>query len=167
MGANRGLSTHIARFSDMRDEEIFELLSRRAAVPYPGTWPTAPFENRHLGDQVYALVAIDPGLSAIGVDRELGELWLLPEDDESSLINSGIAAFVTCSQVYATAVEEAARLEAEGFSDDDSDEDDSDPGDEFTDALIAQFATIDEPSTADENAFWPIAAEELGYSLPA
>jgi len=44
---------------------------------------------------------------------------------------------------------------------------DSDPGDGFTDALITRFVAIDQPSTADENALWPIAAEDLGYTLPA
>ncbi|MFD0555835.1 SUKH-4 family immunity protein [Stackebrandtia endophytica] len=165
----------------MRDEEIFEQLSQHSAVPYPGTWLAAPFEDRHVGDRVFAVVATDPGLSTIGVDRASGEPWLLPENDEPSLINSSLEALVACSQVYARAAEEAARREAAGFSDDDDDagvdddaaedpeedgEDDFDAGDEFTDTLIARFATIDEPAVSDENAFWPVAAEELGYTLP-
>ncbi|MFD0526776.1 hypothetical protein ACFQ1I_05085 [Kitasatospora arboriphila] len=37
--------------------------------------------------------------------------------------------------------------------------------DALTDALLAKFAALDPAAVADENSFWHIAAEELGYGI--
>jgi hypothetical protein len=148
----------------VNDSELVEAMERRASVPYPGSWHAPPFPERTIGGQVFALVAVDPGLSAIGVNLADGSVWLLPEDDEPGLVNASVDAFVACSALYSEAAAEAAEFEADG-SDLDSDDDEGDRGDAFTDALISRFEAVDE-AVADENALWPVAAEELGYSIP-
>lgn len=139
----------------MDDTRITEALVGRARVPYPGGWLPAPFAERTVGGRTYAVVADDPGLSALAVDRATGQLWLLAEDDEAELVNSSLQALVACSRAYAEAVLDAAHL----------DDEDEDAGDELTDALLARLAALDEAATDDENAFWSVAAEELGYGI--
>jgi hypothetical protein len=144
------------------DQQIARDLAGRAEVPYPGEWHEAPFRDHRLGARLFAVVASDPGLSDIGVDRADGSVWLLPSGDEPGRLNMSVAAFVTCSKVYAEAAAEAAQIEAEGPGDDE----DEDRGDAFTDAVIERLASVDPVAVEDENGFWSVAAEELGYSLP-
>ncbi|MFE0686876.1 hypothetical protein ACFV0Z_01945 [Streptomyces xiamenensis] len=35
----------------------------------------------------------------------------------------------------------------------------------LTDALLERFAALDAEAVADENSFWCVAAEELGYGM--
>jgi hypothetical protein len=150
----------------MDDETLADALARRSPVPYPGRWLSPPFQERIVGDRILALVAVDDGLSAIGVSRSDGAVWLLPDDGEPGLVNTTIDALVACSVAYAEAAAEAARLAAEGFSDGDPDEAE-DRGDELTDAVLDRFARIDPAGVADENSLWSVAAEELGYTIPS
>ena len=90
-------------------------------------------------------------------------MWLLPSGDEPGQLNSSVAAYVACSNVYAEAAAEAARFEAEELGDEDDDED---RGDAFTEAVIERLAAVDPVAVEDENGFWSVVAEELGYSLP-
>jgi hypothetical protein len=85
----------------MTDQDIARDLAGRAGTPYPGRWYEPPFRELRAGGGVYAVVASDPGLSAIGVDRAAGGVWLLPEGGEPVLVNTGAAAFTACSKVYA------------------------------------------------------------------
>jgi hypothetical protein len=146
----------------VNDSELVKALERRASVPYPGSWQAPPLSEKSIGDQVFALVAVDPGLSAIGVDRADRSVWLLPEQDEPGLINSSIDAFVTCTALYKEAVAEAAAIEADSGDEDDED----DRGDAFTDDLLSRFEAVDQAAVAEEHSFWSVAAEELGYTLP-
>ncbi|MEU6249051.1 SUKH-4 family immunity protein [Glycomyces sp. NPDC047010] len=130
-------------------------------LPYPGQWQDAPLPQSRVGGRDFDLLAVDPGLSAVGVDRADGSVWLLPEGGEPSPVNASREAFDACAAIYKEAAAEAERLAANGFSDDEED-----PGDAFTDALLERFAAVDETAVADENGFWSVAAEELGYALP-
>ncbi|WP_335988048.1 SUKH-4 family immunity protein [Glycomyces sp. MUSA5-2] len=131
------------------------------ALPYPGAVQAEPLPQSRVGDRDFDLLAVDPGLSAIGIDRADGTVWLLPDGGDPSPVNAGRAEFDACAAIYAEAAAEAERLAAEGFSDDE------DPGDAFTDALLERFEAVDPVAVADENGFWSTAAEELGYALPA
>ncbi|GAA1693839.1 hypothetical protein GCM10009830_47050 [Glycomyces endophyticus] len=144
----------------MTDQQIARDLADRADTPYPGEWQEPPFREHRAGDRVYALVASDPGLSDIGVDRAGGGVWLLPEGDAPALVNTSAAAFTACSKVYAESAAEVERVEAE-----DPDEDE-DRGDAFTEMVLERLAAIDPAAVEDENGFWPVAAEELGYAMP-
>ncbi|GAA2319960.1 hypothetical protein GCM10009853_092580 [Glycomyces scopariae] len=144
----------------LTDRDIARALADRADTPYPGEWQEPPYREHRAGGRVYALVAADPGLSDIGVDREGGGVWLLPAGDEPTLVNSSAAAFTACSKVYAEAAAEVERAEAE-----DPDEDE-DRGDAFTEAVLERLAAVDAAAVDDENAFWSVAAEELGYAMP-
>lgn len=144
------------------DQQIARDLADRAELPYPGEWQEAPFRDHRLGARVFAVVASDPGLSDIGVDRADGSVWLLASGDEPGRLNLSVAAFVACSKVYAEAAAEAAGLEAQELGDDE----DEDRGDAFTEAVVERLAAVDPVAVEDENGFWSVAAEELGYSLP-
>lgn len=134
------------------------------ALPYPGAVQAEPLPQASVGDRDFDLLAVDPGLSAIGIDRADGTVWLLPDGGDLSPVNASRAQFDACAAIYAEAAAEAERFAAAGFSDDDDEED---PGDAFTDALLERFEAVDPVAVADENGFWSTAAEELGYALPA
>ncbi|TCO55580.1 hypothetical protein EV192_1071, partial [Actinocrispum wychmicini] len=56
----------------------------------------------------YALVAVDPGLSALALRRDDGSLWCLPEGGVPHLVNSSVEAFVAFNRAYEEAAAEAA-----------------------------------------------------------
>jgi SUKH-4 immunity protein of toxin-antitoxin system len=144
------------------DAQLFARLAERGPVPYPGNWLDAPFPDTRVGNRTYAVIARDDGLSSIAVDRADGRVWLLSEDgEETGLVNSTVEALIACSLAYGRASDEVEEMEPEDQDDDMS------AGDDFTDALVAEFRRIDTSAVAGENAFWSIAAEELGYALPS
>ncbi|MDT0269995.1 SUKH-4 family immunity protein [Streptomyces sp. DSM 44915] len=225
----------------MNDVELAALLAGGAGAPYPGTWQRAPFAERAVDGVRYALVALDPGLGALGLRRDDGALWSLPENGIPALVNSSAEAFAACARHYREAAvrvdayEPPADDQAEDQADDpaeaqngaltkgptgrpnnfpdsgpailpvnhsafgpasgaspptdtgtghgaehkrdhtteqEADDDDADEAgelaaDALTDELLARFEEIDPAAVADENSFWSIAAEELGYALPA
>jgi hypothetical protein len=146
----------------MDDAALVALFAGSAGCPYPGEWQAAPLSERSIGGVPHAIVALDPGISALGVRRDDGSLWILPDDDEPDLVNSSVEAFVAFTHEYAK-----ADAEAEAYEPDDSDDADASEqaADRFTDALLARFREIDTAAVTHENSFWSIAAEELGYGL--
>jgi hypothetical protein len=149
------------------DAEIDARLAERGPVPYPGIWHAPPFTDRTVHDVRYAVVAFDLGLSALGVRRDDGTLWIVPADGEPDQVNSSLDAFVACTRAY-----EQSRAEADAYEgpDDDSDEADDlaeQAADALTDALLERLAEIDAVAVAEENSFWSVAAEELGYGMSA
>ncbi|WP_259454092.1 SUKH-4 family immunity protein [Streptomyces ginkgonis] len=147
----------------MDDAETAGALARCTPCPYPGRWQEAPFAERTVDGVRYAVVALDPGLSALGVRRTDGAVWGLPEDGAPHLVNSSVAAFVACSRAHAEA---AAGYDGYDGAGDDGDEDAAErAADALTEALLERFAALDAPAVADENAFWCVAAEELGYGM--
>ncbi|MGW5658594.1 hypothetical protein ACWEWG_00575 [Streptomyces sp. NPDC003758] len=78
----------------MNDAELVSPLAGCARFPYPGVWQDSPFAERAVDGALYALVAVDPGLSVLAVRRDDGSLWCLPEDGVPRLVNSGVEAFV-------------------------------------------------------------------------
>ncbi|WP_405730585.1 SUKH-4 family immunity protein [Streptomyces sp. NBC_01537] len=114
-------------------------------VPYPGTWAGPPYRLR-AGRPV---IADDPGVTAIVVDRDSGTVLLLDEDGES-VLNSSPAMLVECARRYTAAVPapdaDDDRWEAIGRD------------------LPARIRVID-PAAADGESFWAVAAEEVGYGM--
>ncbi|MER6363984.1 SUKH-4 family immunity protein [Kitasatospora sp. NPDC001527] len=152
----------------MDDAELASLLAGRAGCPYPGTWQDAPFEDRAVDGVRYALVAVDPGLTALGVRRDDGSLWYLADGGGHGLLNSGVAAFVAFTRAYAAAAAEAAAYDGPGDDlDDDASEAAEAAADALTDRLLERFGELDAAAVADENGFWHVAAEELGYGMSA
>ncbi|MEU9318374.1 SUKH-4 family immunity protein [Streptomyces sp. NPDC048295] len=149
----------------MDDAELASLLAGCSGSPYPGAWQDTPFAERTVEGERYVLVALDPGLSALGVRRADGSLWGLPEDHTPHLVNSSAAAFAACSRAY-----EEAAAEADAYTGPDNDsaaaEDlAEEAADALTDALVERFEAIDAAAVTDENSFWCVAAEELGYGM--
>ncbi|WP_123560547.1 SUKH-4 family immunity protein [Kitasatospora cineracea] len=141
-------------------------LACAGVLPYPGEWRRAPYEEREVDGARYHLVAVDPGVSAIGVRVDGGPVMVLPEEEgEPGLLNSGPGQLLAFLELYREAAAEAERYEAD-------EEPDESPAaaEEPADALLARFAAVDpaavDPAAvADENAYWCIAAEELGYGM--
>ncbi|MFE6667464.1 SUKH-4 family immunity protein [Streptomyces sp. NPDC057697] len=151
----------------MNDAEAASLLAGCARFPYPGKWQDSPFAERTVGGVRYALVAVDPGLSALALRRDDGSLWYLAEDGAPQLVNSGIDAFVAFNRAYEEAAAEAADYEGpgDGLDDDEAVDLAEQAADALTEALLERFGAVDAEAVADENSYWHIAAEELGYGM--
>ncbi|WP_062642090.1 SUKH-4 family immunity protein [Streptomyces maremycinicus] len=151
----------------MNDAELASLLVGCARCPYDGEWQELPFTERAVDGARYALVAVDPGLSALGVRRDDGSLWHLPEGSAPRLVNSSVEAFVAFNRAFEDAAGEADAYE--GVSDDLSDDEIVDAAeraaDALTEGLLKRFRAVDAAAVADENSFWHIGAEELGYGM--
>ncbi|WP_228022717.1 SUKH-4 family immunity protein [Streptomyces acidicola] len=115
------------------------------------------------------MVADDPGLSALGVRREDGSLWCLPEDGVPHLVNSSVEAFVAFNRAYEEAAAEAAAYEGPGDGLGGAEAVDlaEQAADALTEALLERFGALDAEAVADENSFWHIGAEEMGYGMSA
>ncbi|MEW1912558.1 SUKH-4 family immunity protein [Kitasatospora sp. NPDC085895] len=151
----------------MNDAEVASLLGGCVRFPYPGTWQRSPFAERMIGNGRYAMVAVDPRVSALALRRDDGSLWCLPDDGAPQLVNSSIEAFIAFNRAYEEAAVEAAAYEGPG---DGLDEDEAvdlaeQAADALTEALLERFEMLDAEVIADENSFWHIAAEELGYGM--
>lgn len=122
-------------------------------VPYPGEWARAPYAS--LGGR--AVIAADPGLSSIVIERVSGAVVLVESGGES-LVNRSVEAFVACARGY------TAALNAQVVESDD------DGADEAWAAvgvrLIGEIRGID-PDAAAGEGFWSVAAEEVGYGMLA
>jgi hypothetical protein len=149
----------------MDDTEMATALAGCAGCPYPGTWQGSPFAERTVGGVRYGVVALDPGLSALGVRRADGSLWGLPEEGVPHLVNSGVAAFVAFTRAYEEAAAEADAYEGPDEGGEEGEELAERAADALTDALLERFAALDAAAVADENSFWCVAAEELGYGM--
>ncbi|MFF2012955.1 SUKH-4 family immunity protein [Streptomyces sp. NPDC058195] len=146
----------------MDDMTLASLLAGCTGSPYPGGWQDAPFVERMVDGVPYALVALDPGLSALGVRRPDGSLWGLPEDGTPHLVNSTTAAFIAFTRAYAEVSAEVDACEGPAQESEDAAEE---AADALSEALVARFKGIDAAAVADENSFWCVAAEELGYAM--
>ncbi|MFF3393495.1 SUKH-4 family immunity protein [Streptomyces sp. NPDC002669] len=151
----------------MDDTELASLLAGCTRFPHPGAWQEPPFVERAADGARYALVAIDPGAGALGLRRDDGSLWSLPEGADAHLVNSGVAAFVAFNRAYEEAADEAAAYEGPGeeVDDDKAVELAEEAADALADALLERFEELDADAVADENSFWCVAAEELGYGM--
>ncbi|MDQ1005577.1 hypothetical protein QFZ82_000061 [Streptomyces sp. V4I23] len=78
-------------------------------------------------------------------------------------MNSSVKAFVAFSRAY----EEAAAYEGpgDGLSEDETVDLAELAADALTEALLERFEMIDAEAVADENSFWHVGAEELGYGM--
>ncbi|MFF2540856.1 SUKH-4 family immunity protein [Streptomyces cyaneofuscatus] len=147
----------------MNDAEVALLLAGCARCPYPGVWQDSPFRERVVDGARYAAVAVDPGLSVLVLRRDDGSLWGLPEGGVPHLVNSSVEAFVAFNRAY-----EEAAAEAEAYEGPDEDEDEDlamQAADALTEALLERFEMLDAEAVVDENSFWHVAAEELGYGM--
>ncbi|QKW18795.1 SUKH-4 family immunity protein [Kitasatospora sp. NA04385] len=146
----------------MDDTELDALtLACAGVLPYPGRWQEAPYEEREVDGERYCLIAVDAGVSAIGVRADGGPVVVLPEEEgEPGLLNSGPGQLLAFLELYRAAAAEAERYEA-GEELDEA----LAAAEALTDALLARFAAVDPAAVADENAYWCIAAEELGYAM--
>ncbi|MFJ3660007.1 SUKH-4 family immunity protein [Streptomyces sp. NPDC090119] len=151
----------------MNDAEVAALLAGCARCPYPGVWLDSPLAERTVEGVRYALVAVDPGLSALALRRADGSLWCVPEGGAPQLVNSSVEAFVAFNRAYEEAAGEAAAYEGpgDGLSEDETVDLAERAADALTEALLERFGMLDAEAVADENSFWRIGAEELGYGM--
>ncbi|MYT89724.1 hypothetical protein GTY40_01440 [Streptomyces sp. SID8359] len=151
----------------MNDAEVASLLAECTRCPYPGVWQSSPFAERTVDGTRYALVAVDPGVSALALRPDDGSLWCLPEGDAPQLVNTSVEAFLAFNRAYEEAAAEAASYEGpgDGPSEDEAVDLAEQAADALTEALLERFGALDAEAVADENSFWHIGAEELGYGM--
>ncbi|WIY01956.1 SUKH-4 family immunity protein [Amycolatopsis mongoliensis] len=111
------------------------------------TYPERSHDGRTL-----VVLADDPGVEALVVDRATGEVLVL--DGSVTLVNRSLSQFAESAAVYVAARRRAKYLE----------EDDEALEANGEEALRSTRA-IDADAVADENRFWAVATEELGYGM--
>jgi hypothetical protein len=141
----------------IQDDRIATLLAplRAATVssPFPGDWLSPPYAGTS-----DAVVADDPGIARLLVDRTLGTVTYENADDRQ-LVNNSVDQFVECAHAYTDALRTAGRI--------DQGEDDADDELERLErALRRRLAAID-PATRQPESFWATGAEEIGSGLLA
>ena len=145
----------------LTDDDIDTALSdvlplEESLEDYPGTWQTAPYADRDgqavlgLGDHSWDIL----------LDRGTGRVQGVPEDADAFLLNTGLERFVRCVQAAVAARQETKRHVAEdGSTDAEADEEIAEIGHR----LAARLTEIDPDAVADDDMFWSVLAEELGY----
>jgi hypothetical protein len=155
----------------LSDDDIVTALSDvlpldESLEAYPGTWQEPPYADRDgravlgLGDHSWDVL----------LDRGTSRLEGVPDGADAFLLNTSLERFVRCVQAAVAAFEEAGRLEAESASEeaDDLAEDDEETVDELEEIgerLASRLREIDPDAMVDDNSFWSVLAEELGYGL--
>jgi SUKH-4 immunity protein len=136
----------------LTDDAIANVLAPVVAgelvVPYPGAWARPPYESR-AGRPV---IAHDPGLSAIVVDRDRDTVILMDTNGEA-VLNASLAVFVECARRYTAAIH--------------TPDADDDSWETIGRELLAQIRAIDPDAADGEDRFWAVAAEEVGYGIHA
>ena len=130
---------------------LADVLDGDLALPYPGVWGIGPNGNGR------TRIAVDDGLSTIVVDRADGTVLLIGADGDESLINSSPDALAEFAVRYDVALRPASIPE-------DADEAD-DYWEEVGEALLERFRGIDPVAVEDQESFWSVAAEEVGYGM--
>ena len=155
----------------LSDDDIVTALSDvlpldESLEAYPGTWQEPPYADRDGG----AVLGLGDHSWDVVIDRATSRLEGVPDGADTFLLNTSLERFVRCVQAAVAAFEEADRLEAEAEADgaDDLVEDDEETVDELEEIgerLERRLREIDPDAMADENGFWAVLAEELGYGL--
>jgi hypothetical protein len=135
------------------DTDLLEpVISGELTVPYAGEWLSEPYESK----TGRTLIAEDPGISSIVVDDTSGEVVLVGPDGDS-IINGSLATLVACARLYTVAINTEV------------DDDDPDGADERWEEVGAQLEAAiraaDPVAAGDEESFWAVAAEEVGYGM--
>lgn len=134
----------------LTDAEIVASLTASArAVPYPGEWLEPPFDGER-----QALVARDGGLSELRVDRESGRVFGIElASGAAQTIAPSPAALAVLGDAYADAVARSAGASEHELR-------------VVEGALLAAVRVV-AAELAEPEAFWSIAAEELGDGITA
>ena len=140
----------------MDDHELVDELTSLPAVPYlEGDLRSAPFEDRVVAGRMTAVILEDPGIYALLVDRETGEVVISDPDGVLHPVNSSLRQFVACARAFEHACREADTL----------DDDSRRRLEALGDSTLLTFAKIDPSAVTGENQLWSVRAEELGYGL--
>lgn len=122
-------------------------------MPFEGTWTKAPYPERSHDGRTFAVLVDDPEIEALVVDRATGEVFVL--DGSVGLVNRSLSRFAESAAAYA-----AARKRAKSI-----DEDDDEALEANGEQALKAIRAIDADAVADENQFWAVATEELGYGM--
>ncbi|WP_329045675.1 SUKH-4 family immunity protein [Amycolatopsis sp. NBC_01488] len=139
----------------LTDQQIDEALRAvpRKKVPFEGAWTKAPYPERSHDGRIFAVLVDDPEVEALVVDRATGEVLVL--DGSVALVNRSLGQFAKSATAYV-----AARKRAKSI-----DEDDDEALEANGEEALMAIRAIDADAVADENQFWAVAAEELGYGI--
>jgi SUKH-4 immunity protein len=140
------------------DQQIDAALSAVAKkkVPFEGEWNSAPYPEHQMKGRTFAVLVDDPGVEALGVDRRTGEVvFWQDKGEEPVLVNRSLAQFAECAAVYVAAGKRAGAI----------DELDADALEANGEQALAAIRALDAEAVADEEQFWSVATEELGYGM--
>ncbi|MFD1045376.1 SUKH-4 family immunity protein [Kibdelosporangium lantanae] len=139
----------------LTDQQIDDALRAvaRKKVPFEGRWTRAPYPERSHDGRTFAVLADDPEIESLVVDRATSEVLVL--DSSLALVNRSLSQFAASAAAYAAAHKRAKSI----------DEDDDKALEANGEQALRSIRDIDADAVADENQFWAVATEELGYGM--
>jgi hypothetical protein len=125
-------------------------------VPFEGKWHTTPYPEREVAGRMCAVLVDDPGIQQLVVSRDNGEVLFVAADRVAAeLVNRSLAQFAASARIYLD-----ARQRAESI-----DDEDDDAHEENGERALTGIRDADRDAVRDENQFWSVATEELGYGM--
>lgn len=125
-------------------------------VPFEGKWHTTPYPEREVAGRTCVILVDDPGIQQLVVSRDNGEVLFAGANSEAAeLVNRSLAQFVPSARIYLD-----ARQRAESI-----DDEDDDAHEENGERARTAIREADRDAVRDENQFWSVATEELGYGM--
>ena len=121
------------------------------AAPIAGIWQDAPYQELVINQQSFALIIKDVVFNVV-VDRIRGNVILIDNDLNISLINSTLEQFCRCAIHWGKILDVP-----ENISDEEREE--------IASLLKEDLMKIDEPAFENENQLWPVAIEEFCYGI--
>ncbi|MDX3659775.1 SUKH-4 family immunity protein [Streptomyces sp. ID05-26A] len=124
-------------------------------VPFEGKWHTAPYPEREVAGRTCAILADDPGVQQLVVSRDKGEVWFAADRDDTELVNQSLDQFAASARIYLEAKEQAES----------TDQDNDKALEKIGNRARKAIRKVDRKAVRDENQFWSVATEELGYGM--
>jgi hypothetical protein len=124
-------------------------------VPFEGKWHTAPYPEREVAGRTCAILADDPGVQQLVVSRDKGEVLFAADRDDTHLVNQSLDQFAASARIYLAAKEQAESI----------DQDDDEALEKNGNRARKAIRKADRKAVRDDNQFWSVATEELGYGM--
>ncbi|KAF2509095.1 SUKH-4 family immunity protein [Flavobacterium foetidum] len=121
------------------------------AAPIEGVWMALPYQDININQQQCALIIKDVVFIVV-VDRKSGEVKIVDDEMNISLVNSTLEQFCQCTIRWAKlsdAAEDISDKERKMIASE----------------LKKDLRILDKNAFAQENQLWPVAVEEFGYGI--
>ncbi|MGC3955741.1 MAG: SUKH-4 family immunity protein [Propionicimonas sp.] len=136
------------------DQQLQTLLVSAKDIPYPGRWLTAPYGRAADGSVVIGCDEVaGETLTEVRLDATTGQVRLWDaESGEAEVLAPSLVGLIALAAAYREAVQIAEKDTKRALK-------------RAARLLRQEVSRLDQSLLADENSFWSVAAEEVGYGM--